>query len=145
MPERQRLVINTTPLLSLIAATGNLEILRHLYREVCVPQEVEREIGAGQGPRAFGQAEFRADDFLTRETQPRQIAPLLRQSLDLGEASVIQLAHDRDIPLVAIDETAGRRVARLHRHSHQSQADRLRGGCGARGAADAGARHLAQR
>lgn len=38
---------------------------------------------------------------------------MLRQSLDLGEASVIQLASDLDVPLVAIDETAGRRVARL--------------------------------
>lgn len=113
MPEGRTLVIDTTPLLSLLAATGNLDILRHLYSEVHVPLEVEREILAGQGHRAFGQAEFIADTFLIRENKPRQIVPLLRQSLDLGEASVIQLASDLDVPLVVIDETAGRRVARL--------------------------------
>lgn len=113
MPERKRLIINTTPLLSLIAATGGLGLLTHLYSEVHVPVEVEREILAGQGARKFGQTEFLADHFLTRHSQPRQIAPLLRQSLDLGEAAVIQLAQDLGIPLVAIDEAAGRRIARL--------------------------------
>ncbi|MGQ0619220.1 MAG: DUF3368 domain-containing protein [Panacagrimonas sp.] len=113
MPERKKLVINTTPLLSLLAATGNLEVLRHLYEEVHVPLEVEREILAGQGVRSFGQAEFLADPFPIRAREPRQIASLLRQSLDLGEASVIQLANDLGISLVAVDETTGRRVARL--------------------------------
>jgi len=37
----------------------------------------------------------------------------LRNSLDLGEAAVIQLALQHGIPLVAIDETVGRRFARL--------------------------------
>lgn len=68
--EGRRLVINTTPLLSLLAAMGNLDILKHLYSEVHVPLEVEREMLAGQGERAFGQAEFIADAFLVRENKP---------------------------------------------------------------------------
>jgi predicted nucleic acid-binding protein len=41
------------------------------------------------------------------------IAPYLLNTLDRGEASVIQTALDKSIALVAIDEVTGRRVARL--------------------------------
>jgi len=45
----------------------------------------------------------------------RDAAPstLLSNTLDIGEAAVIQLAMTESIPLVAIDEKTGRRVARL--------------------------------
>ena len=39
--------------------------------------------------------------------------PLLRNSLDAGEASVIQLALDEGISHVCIDEPVGRPLARL--------------------------------
>lgn len=42
-----------------------------------------------------------------------EIAPLLRNSLDRGEAAVIQLALDQKVGTVCIDETAGRRIAKL--------------------------------
>jgi len=42
------------------------------------------------------------------------VVPLLLQnSLDRGEAAVIQTAIHLGLPLVCIDETVGRRVARL--------------------------------
>jgi predicted nucleic acid-binding protein len=41
------------------------------------------------------------------------ISPLLLNSLDIGEASVIQLALNENIPTVCIDESVGRRIARL--------------------------------
>ena len=42
------------------------------------------------------------------------ITPFLRNALDLGEASVIQLALDENIHTVCIDEAMGRRIARLN-------------------------------
>ena len=42
------------------------------------------------------------------------ISPLLQSTLDPGEAAVVALATSEQIPTVAIDETVGRRVARLH-------------------------------
>ena len=39
--------------------------------------------------------------------------PFLRNSLDRGEAAAIQTALNLSLPLVCIDETAGRRIARL--------------------------------
>ena len=54
MPEVSRwLVTNTTPLIALTAATGNLDVLKFLYRRVVVPLEVAQEVQAG-GRNAFG-------------------------------------------------------------------------------------------
>lgn len=113
MPERKKVAVNTTPLLSLLAATGGLRVLQHLYEEVHIPAEVVREIQAGGRARSFGRAEVLADSFVIRHEKLRTINPLLRRSLDLGEASVIQLAQDLSLKLVAIDEMVGRRIARL--------------------------------
>ena len=113
MPKTQIIAINTSPLLALIAAWGNLSRLRSLYQDVLVSFEVAQEIMQG-GSSNFGVPEFQAADWLTTLSQPLQISPYLRNSLDLGEASVIQLALDRSIETVCIDEAVGRRVARLN-------------------------------
>jgi predicted nucleic acid-binding protein len=51
--------------------------------------------------------------WLTPLAVPCALAPCLLNTLDRGEASVIQTALDQHITLVAIDEVVGRRVARL--------------------------------
>jgi predicted nucleic acid-binding protein len=84
MPETEELVINTGPLLALIAGIGDLSLLELLYKRVLVPFEVCQEIEA------------------------------VRNALDLGEASVIQLALNENIHTVCIDEPMGRRIARLN-------------------------------
>ena len=47
MPETQRIVINTAPLIALVAALGDLTVLPSLYTQVFVPFEVCQEILAG--------------------------------------------------------------------------------------------------
>lgn len=48
MLEQAKVVVtNTTPLIALTAAMGNLEVLRALYSRVIVPYEVAQEIRAG--------------------------------------------------------------------------------------------------
>jgi len=115
MPEARRSVIitNTTPLLAVSAATGSLEILRGLYERVIVPFEVEQEIMAG-GASLFGIPAFEQAHWLERRAQPVRIHPWLTNTLDRGEASVIQTALNENIALVCIDETVGRRIARLN-------------------------------
>jgi predicted nucleic acid-binding protein len=44
MPDLKDIVINTGPLLALIAAQGSLSILERLYRHVLVPYEVKMEL-----------------------------------------------------------------------------------------------------
>jgi len=112
MPNPDRIVINTSPLIALVAAWGDLSLLSSLYQEVLVPCEVSQELLQG-GSRNFAVAEFQAASWLSRQTAPITISPLLLNSLDIGEASVIQLALDQGIDTVCIDETIGRRMARL--------------------------------
>jgi len=113
MPETESIVINTGPLLALIAGYGDLSFLKKIYKQVLVPFEVCREIEAG-GTTAFGLKEFIQSDFIEKQTVPLEIVQFLKNSLDLGEASVIQLALNQNIPTVCIDEAVGRRIARLN-------------------------------
>lgn len=112
MPETDRIVINTSPLIALVAAWGDLAPLSLLYEQVLVSFEVCQEILQG-GSRNFAISEFQNATWLDKQPALLSIAPLLLNSLDLGEASVIQLALNQSIATVCIDEAAGRRIARL--------------------------------
>lgn len=106
------IVTNTTPLIALTAATGNLEILRTIYSKVVAPFEVMQEIKAG-GKESFGLDIFEQTTWLTINEEPVVLPPYLKNTLDSGEASVIHTALQLGIHRVCIDETVGRRVARL--------------------------------
>jgi predicted nucleic acid-binding protein len=112
MPNTSQIVINTSPLIAIVAAMGDFKVLQSLYTDVFVPFEVCQEIMIG-GTKGLGVSEFQADFFLQKQTLPLNISPLLLNSLDLGEASVIQLALNQNISTVCIDEAVGRRIARL--------------------------------
>lgn len=113
MPDQTKVVvINTTPLIALTAATGNLDVLRCLYSRVVVPYEVAKEIRAG-GRDAFGVEVFEQASWLDISPEPMVLMPYLQNTLDSGEASVIQTALQLGINLVCIDEIIGRRTARL--------------------------------
>lgn len=111
MPSPDRLVVNTGPLIALVAGLGDLNLLRELYREVIVPLEVAEEIAALRTSQ-FVQPEFARATWLTRRTSAVKLAPWLGAVLDRGEA-VIQLALVEGLSTVCIDEAAGRRVAQL--------------------------------
>lgn len=113
MPRPTQIVINTSPLLALIAGLGDLDILVQLYQTTFVTYEVAQEILRG-GKLGFGVPEFRQAQSLQRLDKPLEIMPFLLNSLDLGEASVIQLALNLGLSTVCIDEAIGRRIARLN-------------------------------
>jgi predicted nucleic acid-binding protein len=112
MPNTSEIVINTSPLIAIVAAMGDFNVLQSLYTNVIVPFEVSQEILIG-GTTSFGVTEFQADFWLQKQTVPVNISPILLNSLDIGEASVIQLALNKNISTVCIDEAVGRRIARL--------------------------------
>jgi len=113
MPDRGELVINTGPLIALAAALDDFSLLEGLYRAVHVPYEVGLEITV-KGASGFAADLYHAAAWLHKELQPTpQIPPILQNSLDIGEAAVIQYALNRGIDTVCIDEAAGRRFARL--------------------------------
>ena len=112
MHETQEIVINTGPILALIAGLGDLRVLQ-MYERVLVPWEVSQEILVENGTR-FGAKAFQEAHWLSKFTTPTAIPPFLANTLDKGEAAVIQTALDHQIPTVCIDEVAGRRIARLN-------------------------------
>ncbi|MBU1858323.1 MAG: hypothetical protein KKC28_15195 [Verrucomicrobia bacterium] len=63
MPERHPIVCNTTPLLAIIAAVGNLDVIRPLYSRVFVPREVADELLIFNLTR-FGAQEFQAASWI---------------------------------------------------------------------------------
>lgn len=106
------LVITTGPILAITAALGDLNVLQ-VYRRVLVPLEVCQEVLTG-GPTRFAVTEFEAAEWLRKQTQLLNIMPVLLNTLDLGEAAVIQLALNEYVDTVCIDESVGRRMARLN-------------------------------
>ncbi|MEI7484222.1 MAG: DUF3368 domain-containing protein [Ignavibacteria bacterium] len=113
MPKKDSLVINTSPIISIISATGSLLILKDMYSEIFVPFEVYSEIIASR-KKYFAKKEFFEAKFLNVIKQHVEVNSHLKNSLDVGEASVIQTAINNKIPVVCLDETIGRRIARLY-------------------------------
>lgn len=113
MLDQRRIVINTGPILALVAALDDLEILRVLYDEVYIPLEVCNEILAG-GTTYFAVKEFEQATWLFKQRDKSNISSFLESSLDIGEASVIETALQNNISTVCIDEAVGRRIARLN-------------------------------
>lgn len=112
MPDVREIVINTGPILAIIAGMGDLRVLQ-MYHRVHVPLEVSQEILVESSTR-FGAKEFQEASWLEKHSSPIVISPFLSRSLDKGEAAVIQTALTYNISTVCIDEIAGRRIARLN-------------------------------
>ncbi len=104
------LVVDTGPLVAL-AAIDRLDLLKPLADEVLVPAAVHQEILAG-GAGTIGTEAYLRASWLQRTSLRQELDPLLASILDRGEASVIQLALERQVSRVVIDERKGRRVAR---------------------------------
>lgn len=72
MPETQQIVINTGPLIAIVAALGGLDVLK-IYTCVCVPLEVCSEITTGESSR-FAALEFEAAQWLEKWKQPLSLS-----------------------------------------------------------------------
>jgi predicted nucleic acid-binding protein len=86
------LVINTGPVIALVAATGGLEWLAELYQTVWLPEAVDSELSAG-GPGAPEPSRVQAAAKVVRILpQSGELPAELARQLDPGEAWVIQSA-----------------------------------------------------
>lgn len=66
MHKPRRIVINTGPILALVSALGDLEILKVLYEEAYIPLEVCNEIMKG-GTTGFAIKEFEQATWLIKQ------------------------------------------------------------------------------
>ena len=101
----EQIVVNTGPLIALARIDALAMIGRLPYEFIC-PAEVRAELDAGVplGHPAVAPPWLRACPAV-------RVSPLVFSSLDSGEAAVIQLALDRGIQRVCIDEWKGRKAA----------------------------------
>ena len=102
----EHIVINTGPLITL-ARIEALDVAGQLPLAFICPEEVRWELDEGE---AAGHPRV-APQWLTVCPLSGPISPVVLSVLDRGEAAVIQLALERSIPLVCIDEWKGRRAA----------------------------------
>ena len=108
------IVINTGPIIAMVAATGNLKWLPSLYGRIVIPYEVFQEIEAGGLNNTESVALLAIESKILIGSNKTQIDAAILRELDLGESSVIANALTHAIDTVAIDEKAGRRLARIH-------------------------------
>jgi uncharacterized protein len=101
-------VLNNTPLVA-FWAIGRLDILRDLFTEVLIPQEVEQEFLATEEAT---RRQALADAPWVRTVQlssPRKAVAYV--GLDPGEAAVLAVAEERDARLVILDDKKARQFA----------------------------------
>jgi predicted nucleic acid-binding protein len=102
-------VSDASPLISL-AATGQLNLLRHLYAEVVIPVAVHREITVS--PDASGAVALKAAAWIrVQAVQNHTLVEALSLSVDPGEAEAIALAVETEAELLLMDERRGRGAA----------------------------------
>lgn len=112
MQNKPSLVINTSPLVALVAALDDFQVLAEVVTLV-VPGEVMAELEAGAGHDGTSKL-VRSAAWCAIRKSFTILPPALLGTLGSGEASVIHTALSEEISTVVIDERKGRRLAALH-------------------------------
>jgi predicted nucleic acid-binding protein len=108
--KKTEIISNTGPLIAL-ATIDRLDLLNTLFEKVIVPEAVHQELLVGGSAQA-GINSYQQASWIKIEPLTGPLDPLLDNVLDTGEASVIQLAREKHIDRVLIDERKGRKIAR---------------------------------
>lgn len=107
------IVSDTTPIITLMKM-GHLDILKHLYGKVLIPNAVYMELTANE--KFVAEASRVMDsDFLEVEKVDNEVAVTILQEvsgLDAGESEAIVMANNRKADLLVMDEHKGRGVAK---------------------------------
>jgi hypothetical protein len=103
-------ICNTGPLVAL-SMIDRIDVLRHLFELVAVPEAVHKEILEG-GLTGAGLANYRKVKWIKVMKPSNPLDPLLKTSLDVGEAAVIGLAREMSVNIVIVDERKARKIAR---------------------------------
>ena len=112
MPNKPSLVINTSPLVALVAGLDDFRVLAEVATLI-VPGEVLTELTAG-AERDQAAAVVRAAEFCRIRPEFPSLPPIFQGVLGLGEAAVLHTALTESLGTVVIDERKGRRWAALH-------------------------------
>ena len=86
------LISNTGPIIA-IMLIEQLDILRNLFQKVFVPETVHKELLLGENT-GIGLASYKQASWIQVTSLQNALDPLIKTVLDIGEASVIQLARE---------------------------------------------------
>ena len=103
-------ICNTGPIIAL-SMIDRIGVLQHIFELIAVPEEVHKEILEGGATNA-GLANYRKVKWIKVVALSSPVDPLLRTSLDPGEAAVIGLARELNANVVVVDERKARKLAR---------------------------------
>lgn len=104
-------VADTSPLNYLILI-GEIEILPAIYKSVAIPIDVHHELLSPRGPAPVREWASALPLWCSVHI-PTSLPNALLDELDTGERSAIQLALDRGIDTILVDDGEGRRAALL--------------------------------
>ncbi len=96
----KEIIISDTSCLIVLSKIQQLELLQKLYGTVFITQDVFHEFGEELPPW-----------IIVKEVQNKTNLRILRNLVDLGEASAIALALEYDDPLLIVDDLKGRKEA----------------------------------
>jgi uncharacterized protein len=105
-----KVVCNTGPILALLIS-DEVDVLRHIFEEVIIPEAVHNEIVEG-GAFSAGLSDYLTIKWIKVLPISSPVDPLLTTSLDAGEAAVIKLAIELKADFTLIDERKARKIAR---------------------------------
>lgn len=100
-----KVVSNTTPIISLLKI-DKLHILKNLYGEIVIPEEVFNEIEAGKNKEFY--TDLSKIEWIKIEKVYDKKALSYFLDLDKGEAEAIVLASEKNADLIILDESLGR-------------------------------------
>lgn len=105
-------VSDSGPLIAL-AAVGRVDLLRQVYGNLLIPQEVYREV-AVRGTGQPGSTEVRQSTWITVEqiqNPPEALRLQQQHSLQAGESEAIILAEEQQASWLLLDDFKARQVA----------------------------------
>lgn len=108
------LVISDTSAITNLAAIGHLDLLRELYTQIMIPEEVRDELvlgGAGNNPGALEVVSESWFIVVSVDGQARSRIAQTYPALDVGEVAALALAVERSADLILLDDQAARRAA----------------------------------
>jgi len=103
-------VSNSGPLISL-SSIHQLDLLRHLFGKVCIPEAVYHEVVTVGGSRPGSCGVRNAEWIRKRSVEMPITAAMLLDKLDPGETETIFLAIEMKADYVLLDEQLARRKA----------------------------------
>lgn len=113
MPVAEQVVSNTSPLLNL-ALIDRLELIERQFSTVTVPQQVWKELMAGEAGVEELQKCREQGVFDVVTVEETDLLVEFCRKLDRGEAAALAYALESDADLILLDEREARATAKRH-------------------------------